>query len=150
MEFRTFLCQSIVDLAKVLIVFLREEVVGLFEVKLDVIGILVVDEALQYDPQRLDSLLYKAQALLEGQIDARQGRRLLERYAERAGPVAITPQTLPSALEARKTDGNAQYFIAELYRAVGYPDQALKALEQALQLGFGPAPQYREAPAQQA
>jgi tetratricopeptide (TPR) repeat protein len=112
-------------------------------------AVIVVDEALQYDPQRLDSLLHKAQALLEGQIDARQGRRLLERYAERAGPVAITPQTLPSALEARKADGNAQYFIAELYRAVGYPDQALKALEQALHLGFGPAPQYREAPAQQ-
>jgi tetratricopeptide (TPR) repeat protein len=81
----------------------------------------VIDEALQYDPQRQDLLLYKAQALVEGQIDVRQGRRLLAHYAERAGAEIITPNTLPAALRARSADGNAQYFLAELYRALGYP-----------------------------
>ena len=109
----------------------------------------VVDEGLQYDLQSLDLLLYKAEALLEGQIEVDQGRRLLARYTERAGSAAVTPGTLPAALMARSADGNAQYFVAELYCALGYHDDALKAVEKALEIGLSGKTQYREAPAQQ-
>lgn len=109
----------------------------------------VVDEGLQYDLQNLDLLLYKAEALLEGQIDLEQARGLLARYAERAGSAAITPNTLPAALVARSADGNAQYFVAELYRALGRPDDALKAVDKALEIGLRGQEPYREAPAHQ-
>ena len=109
----------------------------------------VIDEALQNDPQRPDLLLYKAQALLEGQIEVRQGRQLLTRYAKRAGADAVSPKTLPFALTARKSDGKALYFVAELYRAVDHPDEALKMVDQALAIGMGAEADYREAPAQQ-
>ena len=110
----------------------------------------VVDEGLQYDLQNLDLLLYKAEALLEGQIDLEQARRLLARYAERAGSAAVAPSSLPPALVARSADGNAQHFMAELYRALGRPDDALKAVDKALELGLKKGEEdYREAPAQQ-
>ena len=89
----------------------------------------IIDEALQSDPQRPEILLYKAQALLEGQIEVGQGRRLLARYAERAGNMAVSPDRPPAALVARGDIGSAQYFLSELYRAVGYADEALKAVE---------------------
>ncbi len=109
----------------------------------------VVDDGLQYDLQNPDLVLYKAEALLEDQIDVGQGRRLLVLYKERAGSAAVTPETLPPALVARSADGNAQYFVAELYRALGRYDDALKAVERALEIGLSGKAEYREAPAQQ-
>jgi len=108
----------------------------------------VIDEALQYDLQNPDLLLYKAEALLEGQIDEDQARRLLTRYTDRAGSAAVTPEKLPAALSARSADGNAQYFLAELYCALGRDDEALKAVNKALEIGLLGEGDYREAPAQ--
>src|SRR5262249_43057966 len=67
----------------------------------------------------------------------------------RAAQAAVTPTTLPGALEARRANVNTQYFLAELYRAVGYLDEALNMVDQALKTGLGLETEYRDAPAQQ-
>ena len=109
----------------------------------------VIDAGLQYEPQNADLVLYKAEALLEGQIDVDQARRLLTRYTDRAGSATVSPERLPAALMARSADGNAQFFVAALYCALGRYDDALKAVEKALEISLKGKGEYREAPAQQ-
>src|SRR6266567_4752998 len=109
----------------------------------------VIDEASQMDPTRIEVRLYKAQALVEGRIDVPQGRRLLARYALHVGTNALSPDALPPYLAARKTDSNLLFFLAELYRAFGNLEDALKVLEEALQKGIGTDGDYGEAPALQ-
>lgn len=108
-----------------------------------------IEAASQIDPTRVEVRVYKAQALIEGQIDISQGRRLLARYAMHAEIDVLSPDALPAYIVARKTNSNTLFFLAELDRAFGKLEEALKKVEEALQQGIGSDRDYGEAPALQ-
>ena len=106
------------------------------------------NDALQSDPSNEQVAGYRAQALIEGQIDIAQGRRLLKRQADVAGGPPDA-DFIRSVLHGRAEEGNAHYFIAERHAAFGRADAALAAVNHALELGLLAARTPAEAPAHQ-
>jgi Tfp pilus assembly protein PilF len=105
--------------------------------------------ALQHDPSNDAALLCKVQALIEGQIDQSQAKRLLEHYVRAANSNdAAVKSASDLILVAREEDGNAHYFLAHLYRALGHAELAMDEVNRALELGLSNA-NYADAPAQE-
>lgn len=107
------------------------------------------NQALQSDPSNRQVAWYRAQALIEGQLDIAQGRRLLKREAENPADVMPHADLIRAVLHGRAEDGNAQYFVAEAHAAFGRPDAALAAVSRALELGLRASPSHADAPAHQ-
>ncbi len=107
------------------------------------------DQALQNDPSNPEVLLFKAQALTEGQIDFDQAQRLLKRYISIVGNEKVMNQVLSPVFTARSEDGDSHYFLAQLYHMLGNPEEALREVNRALELGLSGSDHFPEARAQQ-
>ncbi len=107
------------------------------------------DQALQNDPSNPEVLLYKAQALTEGQIDFDQAQRLLKRYIGIVGNEKVMNQVLSPVFTAWSEDGDSHYFLAQLYHMLGNPEEALREVNRALELGLSGSDHFPEARAQQ-
>jgi tetratricopeptide (TPR) repeat protein len=106
-------------------------------------AVAAADEALQRSSTCTTALLWKAQALIEGQIDLDQGKSVLNLYLER------TQRAHPVIQPTREDDGNAHQFLAFYHYLLGDEDEAVKQVDQALSLGLSGSKDYPEAPALQ-
>jgi tetratricopeptide (TPR) repeat protein len=93
------------------------------------------DRASQLEPANREVPIRKAQALLEGQVDSEQGRRILRRAVERWSDRESVNQLVDLVLEGRERNGDAHYFVAEIFNALGGHD-VLAEIERALDLGM--------------
>jgi tetratricopeptide (TPR) repeat protein len=103
--------------------------------------------AQQTDPSERQIGFYRAQVLIEGQIDIEQGRRLLGRQVKRVGD--RVREMVREALRSRDSDGNAHYFAAEAAFAERQFADTIAEVDRALELGLHAPRRYPEAPAQQ-
>ena len=108
-----------------------------------------INQALQFDPSNPQIAFYKAQALIEGNIDLKQGIRLLRHYIGRVGRTEALLQTQSPTIAARRDDENAQYFLAQFQSIAENHEEALERVNRALELGFRSESYYLYAPAQQ-
>ena len=107
------------------------------------------DQALQNNPSNRSTLLYKAQALIEGQIDLAKAQRLLRRYIDHTGAdKASVYQVMSSEFATRAEEGNFHYFLAQLCRVLGDSEEALRRVDGALELGLT-GESFPDPPAQQ-
>ncbi|HEX8282822.1 MAG TPA: FHIPEP family type III secretion protein [Pyrinomonadaceae bacterium] len=96
----------------------------------------VADHALQFAPTSGAVILSKAQALIEGQIDLEQARRLLTRLKSRAGDYEAMSQFLSPAVDHGELGGDTHFFLAHLNHVLGRREEALREVNRALELGL--------------
>lgn len=98
-----------------------------------------IDEALQYEPGNPELAFHKIQALIEGDTDLDQAKRMLQRFVKRRGIGELSARLESPFMAVRAGDGNACYFGARAHYEL-YPNwtlkQALEEAERAFDQGF--------------
>lgn len=108
------------------------------------------NDTLQRDPLNTDILFDKARALIEGQTDLEQAKRLLRQYVEKASAEGRAIQDLLPERAMQPEDGNTHYFLAQCYRIFECPPKrAMDEVDRALKLELSGQTKYPNAPALQ-